>query len=170
MQCEVDADCNLFSDCCNCAAYPASGDGPEACPADCALDRCTAHGIESASCFAGQCIVATAHNCSPLAATCDSLPPQCSDGSLPSVGDNQCWTGSCIPAELCGWRPDCSSCGDDEVCFRGFNDVFGTPYYCAPRPSSCSDEANCACARQFCEALGFSQCADADDGIMQCSP
>jgi len=169
-ECSSDADCRLFSDCCSCSAYPSTGEAPEECPADCDQNRCERYGIDQALCFAGSCIVATSHECSPLAAMCDSLPPECPDGSLPSVGANRCWTGDCVPADLCGSRPDCSSCGKDEVCFRGFNDAFGAPYYCMPRPVSCDGQATCDCARQLCEGFGFFNCDDADDGLMQCSP
>src|SRR5688572_11382374 len=38
-ECSSDDDCRLFSDCCTCAAYPTSGEAPEACPADCEQAR-----------------------------------------------------------------------------------------------------------------------------------
>jgi hypothetical protein len=170
VECETAEDCTLFSDCCACVAQPRSEAVPSSCGDICAETRCRLNAIDSAICFAGQCIVGTAHNCSPLFADCDTPPPECPEGYLPSVANTSCWTGTCVPAELCGNRPDCSSCADDEVCFRGFNDVHGPPYYCMPRPSTCEGEATCECARHYCDALGFSYCAQADDGLMQCSP
>lgn len=169
-ECSSDDDCRLFSDCCSCAAYPGAGEAPQACPADCAEVLCEQHGIDQVRCSAGSCVLVTSHDCSALAITCDSLPPECPDGTLAGVGANRCWTGDCVPSNLCGLRPDCSSCADDEVCFRGFNDAFGTPYYCMPRPVTCSDQATCDCASQLCDELGFRSCTDADDGVMQCSP
>lgn len=169
-ECSSDDDCRVFSDCCTCAAYPVAGEAPEACPAVCAQGRCEQYQIDQARCFAGSCILATPHACSPLPVECDSLPPACPDGTLPSVGADRCWTGDCVPSDLCGLRPDCSSCSESEVCFRGFNDAFGTPYYCLPRPATCTEQATCDCASQLCEELGFRSCTDADDGIMQCSP
>lgn len=168
-ECSSDDDCRLFSDCCTCAAYPASGEAPTVCPAVCARGPCLEYEVERALCLAGRCTVATPHSCSPLPVQCEGLPPECPAGTLPSV-EGMCWTGDCIPSEFCGTRPDCSSCAANEVCFRGFNDAFGTPYYCMPRPVTCTDQATCDCAGQLCEALGFLRCTDADDGIMQCSP
>ncbi|CAN96284.1 hypothetical protein predicted by Glimmer/Critica [Sorangium cellulosum So ce56] len=169
-ECSVDEDCRLASDCCTCGAYPASAEAPEACAEDCDQYRCERYAVERAMCFAGRCTVATSHNCSPLFAECDALPPECPEGTLPSVADNRCWTGQCVPIELCGFRPDCTGCDDDHVCFRGFNDAAGTPYYCQPRPLACEGQVTCACASALCSSLGFQSCTDADDGVMQCSP
>ena len=169
-ECAVDEDCRLASDCCNCEVYPASGEAPLACAADCEQEQCERYGIERAMCFAGRCIVATPHNCSPLFVVCATPPPECDAGTLPSVADNRCWTGECVPTKFCGFRPDCTGCDDDHVCYRGFNDAAGTPYYCMPRPLACEGQATCACASELCSSLGFRNCTDADDGLMQCSP
>jgi hypothetical protein len=47
---------------------------------------------------------------------CDSLPPECPEGSLPGIA-NGCWTGECIPIELCERPPlICENITDEVTC------------------------------------------------------
>jgi hypothetical protein len=46
------------------------------------------------------------HKCSPVSAgscvsSCNSIPPNCPIGTT-AESDGSCWTGFCIPAEVCG--------------------------------------------------------------------
>lgn len=43
------------------------------------------------------CVAVTAQSCT---VACRSLPPTCPDGTT-AEGDGSCWTGRCIPADLC---------------------------------------------------------------------
>jgi hypothetical protein len=88
-------------------------------------------------------------------------PPTCSNGFRPEV-DGACWTGACIPEQLCNHVTDCSYCGADEICYE-----FGgwTPHYeCHPRPQACgSGPVDCACASDPCDAKSF-QCGLGSSG------
>ena len=99
--CVEDDDCALDSDCCHCRAY--SGEFPDDHSCDsppCFAPLCEGEGISVARCVESVCTAVIA--CDPSRVTCDALPPECPDeGRVPTVGPDNCWTGRCMPEEMC---------------------------------------------------------------------
>lgn len=165
--CEMPEQCVLVDDCCQCAAVHVDEPIPE-CEIDCKVTQCTTLGIPDIGvvCDAGTCGLEP-RDCSGIVA-CDSLPPQCPEGTLPEVGpDGGCWTGACIPVEACDPVPGCEHCGTDEVCVQTVTQL-GATSSCRALPEECGGTPTCDCMPpDTCESP-FDACMAVDDGI-ECS-
>jgi hypothetical protein len=168
MTCENAMQCVLVDDCCQCAAHHVDDVIPE-CDVKCDQPMCAALGIPDigVACEDGMCGLEK-HDCSGVVA-CDSLPPDCVDGTLPEVGQGGggCWTGACIPVEACDPVPGCEHCDDTEVCVAT-ETIQATTYSCRPLPDECAREATCECMPPDTCAAPFDTCADMD-GQITCS-
>ncbi len=163
MACTSDDDCVLFDDCCSCQALHVDDPPPPSCPVECKATACMGYGIGGVHCEQGSCEL-DALSCNPLLVACDALPPDCDPGFLPSVG-RSCWTGDCVPAEVCDVVPDCAACPEDETCIAL---VAKGPagFICSPIAPECAGTPSCACLPQVCPEM-FSACIDGADGV-QC--
>lgn len=148
MSCLVDEDCQIIDDCCACEAAHADVE-PRNCPEDCFQSQCSAAGLPMPipRCEYGVCTFAPL-NCDPLTVTCDEEPPECADGSVPSV-DEGCW-GDCIPAEACDIVPGCEDCPEGEACLLIGTQV-GNQFACTPVAEECGGDPSCECLPEVCE-------------------
>jgi hypothetical protein len=95
--CADESECLLHSDCCGCTAVHV--DEPiAACDMSCDRNACESWGITGLLC-AHTCHIRLVE-CDAAMVTCDQAPPACDDGFSPSV-DERCWSGYCIPTDLC---------------------------------------------------------------------
>lgn len=162
-ECESNADCKLFADCCECKGVPADDDSPS-CPLECDQPLCDTFGVDTAICRLGQCITERL-DCDASQVICLAFPPDCPEGFFPGV-DGECWSGACIPAEICNVVPDCASCPAEWMCV---NDIpFGPPiHHCEPLPADCPGEPDCTCAGAVCTDP-FTFCADPGGNELNC--
>lgn len=151
--CEVDADCQLHDDCCSCYGVPV-GQDDGACDEMCDQTQCKQIGIEKAVCRLGQCTTEKVDCSSPV--VCDSLPPECPEGTLPGISEG-CWSGACVPVISCDAVPDCAACPDSQLCVE--YEALIVSHTCLPKPDECGDKVNCACAEAACDDL-FSLCQE----------
>jgi hypothetical protein len=164
-ECVVDDDCVLIDDCCTCEAIPATDPAPDCDIKACLIPTCQSQGIPSAEavCEFGSCEIANVE-CNPDFVSCDSLPPDCGAGFYPAVDvDAACWTGTCVPAEVCETVPSCDDCPADETCVE-YSTQLGPQYHCSPIPDSCDGTPSCACMSDACESP-FDSCGDGPSGI-----
>lgn len=148
--CESDADCVVVDDCCACTAAHVD-ERPAACAETCDTTQCGAAGIDrpAAECVFGHCQLAKVA-CNGTYLSCDALPPDCPDGTLPSVDeDADCWTGACVPAEACDVVPGCSDCDAGEVCVQTATQI-GAFYSCWPVDPACGGAPSCGCMGEVC--------------------
>ncbi|MBX7083613.1 MAG: hypothetical protein K1X88_30670 [Nannocystaceae bacterium] len=159
-------DCVAYEDCCNCLALPVGVEPPPCDLPECFATACGAIGINPvAQCELDSCELVPLP-CNPYDVTCDSTPPDCPVGSAPSVDPNDsCWTGLCVPAELCDVVPSCADCPDDEVCISNVAQL--PTQQCSPIPQACEGTPTCACMGEVCVAP-FDTCSDGD-GTITCS-
>jgi len=165
-ECIVDADCQLFSDCCSCQATPV-GEDPDKCDAVCDEARCDLLGIDSAVCSFGTCTTSRV-KCDDSGVLCDAPPPACPVGLLPQVNDaGDCWTGECVRGIQCESVPSCDACpGNGWTCVSYV--ALPSTYRCEPLPPACDGAPSCECAGDaYCDPDIFSICAAENDGI-QC--
>jgi hypothetical protein len=167
--CELPDECMLINDCCQCTAAHIDDEIPE-CAMKCIQPMCDALGIADIGvvCEDGECRL-EAYDCSGIVA-CDSLPPDCAEGTLPEVGNGGgggCWTGLCIPVEACDPVPGCEFCDAEDACVETTTQQ-GTTYSCRPLPEACDGVATCECMPPDTCVAPFDTCADAD-GLVQCS-
>jgi hypothetical protein len=162
--CMTDDDCALVDDCCTCGAI-ALGQVPPMCEIDCDQSSCEASGIAmpAVQCELGICQLVPSVECNPVGITCDSVPPPCEDGSVPSV-ENNCWTGNCVPVDACNSVGSCDDCPDDRACIE---QVAKGPagFLCSPIPEGCAGTPSCACMSEVCQDP-FTDCVDGPDHIM----
>lgn len=140
-ECNVDSDCQRIANCCECSSIPADVE-PEQCADDCLVDHCTATGLESLKsvCRLGVCEFDSPLDCSGAVA-CESLPPECEPGMVPSVSGD-CW-GPCVPFHYCADTSNCGNdCGDDWACVQSQSS--NSPG-CVPLPNGCDGSATCEC-------------------------
>jgi hypothetical protein len=165
-ECQVDEDCKLVNDCCNCMAAPV-GENPPDCPHVCDAPSCEAVGLGEieVECRFGTCQFVP-RNCNPYTVACDEPAPECPEGMAPQVDpDGFCWEG-CIPAEACDFVDDCSLCADDEACVAHSSGLTPSPQplvACEPIPSTCDGQASCECMPGVCEDQSLS-CLDGGGG------
>lgn len=155
--CQTDADCSLFTSCCDCDVL-ADGETQPACPImECLVDVCSTYDLKDSKpvCKFGRCTFSKI-SCNPAGVICKSLPPTCGPGTLPTLNQNgDCWSGQCAPVEACDWAPDCASCATDKqdplVCV--FKAQKGAYHVCEPKPAACGDmaEIDCGCGAEICE-------------------
>ncbi|MDC0721298.1 hypothetical protein [Nannocystis bainbridge] len=167
--CEQDSDCQLHTDCCTCDVI-AVGEAPPTCDVpECFVDVCSTLdlGPDQPECRFGRCTFPKV-TCNPFGVTCNTPPPICAAGTLPSVKDD-CWSGQCTPVEACDWAPDCAACeldSDPLVCvLKGQK---GAYHVCEPKPAACGDaaEIDCECGQEICEASPpHTKCNDQPVGI-----
>ncbi|MFY0537583.1 hypothetical protein [Nannocystis pusilla] len=148
--CEVDADCKLHDDCCSCYGIPNDQTDP-ICKSECEATQCEQIGIDEAKCVLGQCTTEKVDCSSEVA--CDSLPPDCPEGTLPGIA-GACWSGACVPVLSCDKVPDCKLCPETQMCVEF--QAFTTDRTCLPLPTECNGKASCECADEACaEPFGF---------------
>jgi hypothetical protein len=162
--CVTEADCVVVDDCCNCLAIPADEEPPECDIMACLQSTCMAMSVPPiAVCELGHCELAPVP-CNPSNVFCESLPPDCPDGTLPGVNpDANCWAGTCVPAEACDVVPACSDCPEDEACVA-YETLGGPQYHCYPVPAACDGTPSCACMAEACMDE-FDTCNDMGMGI-----
>ena len=162
--CMTEADCVVVDDCCSCLAIPADQEPPECDIEACLQSTCMAQGVPPiAACELGSCEIAPVP-CNPSDVFCESLPPDCPEGTVPGVNpDANCWSGTCVPAEHCDIVPSCDVCPDDETCVE-YVTMFGPEYHCSPVPESCDGTPSCACMAEACVDM-YETCGDGDMGI-----
>lgn len=161
--CEAASDCTVVEDCCSCLAILQGTEAPNCDLQECLQSACGALGVSNpvAQCELGSCELAPLP-CNPLEVACDALPPVCPDGMLPSI-DGACWSGLCVPAELCDVVSDCSDCPEDEACVQFVSHAPVTR--CTPIPPACEGVPSCGCmGADVCEAP-FDICNDIDGAI-----
>jgi hypothetical protein len=159
-----DEDCVLVNDCCTCDAALAV-DAPGMCEMACDQPLCDEFAIDAAICVAGLCVPEKA-GCDESQITCDALTPMCPPNYVPGVTeDGTCWTGGCVPINLCDVAPSCASCDEFEGWFCA-TDVtqLGLKPHCEPIPPGCEGEVTCACAGAFC-VEPFDTCGDELEGL-----
>lgn len=159
--------CTLFDTCCDCTVLAPGEAGVDSCPnVDCAQGWCEANGVNQVQCSFGTCTLVKA-SCNPAQVVCDALPPLCEPPGLPSIVDG-CWTGQCIPPQLCDWVPSCDLCLDSEVCVTVQTGPNGreSTRSCVQVPSVCGATADCDCGWVLCEGLG--DCVDGPDNRLTC--
>ena len=169
--CMTDKDCTLVESCCDCESLNPGETVPKCDLEECLQTQCSAIGLPTPTveCRLGRCTFKK-ETCNPFAITCDAPQPDCGPGSVPSVEDTnegKCWTGNCVPAEVCDWVPDCSYCADAELVCVGKLQK-GAYTVCEAKPFECSDVDNldCVCGQQICDASPpHTVCSDAADGI-----
>ena len=95
--CMSENECVLHSDCCSCTALHV--DEPvAACDASCDRNSCEMWGVTELLC-AHTCHIRLL-DCDATLVACDEAPPECDDGLVATVVD-RCWTGYCVPPDLC---------------------------------------------------------------------
>ncbi len=150
-QCTTDASkCQLVNDCCNCLAIGPGEPAPTCNIPECFVDTCTGLGLQNpvnAQCAAGQCVAGFV--CDTSKALCNSLPPNCPAGTVPTVS-GACWGGCVAPTE-CLSVDSCDACKGGLVCVQD-ETMLGPVYHCVAAPPECSGAATCAC-------MGASVCA-----------
>jgi hypothetical protein len=155
-ECEVDADCYLSNDCCECAGRP-NGEAAPACAELCIQDACQAFELPLDAeplCRAGRCVAPT--DCDQSVVLCDQIPPVCPAGAQPVVDEsNGCWQGGCQVAIECRSVTDCSACDGvaDTVCVTHQAQL--SEAYCVDVAAPCDDAS--------CECLGPSVCTGSFD-------
>lgn len=161
-ECQEDADCVVFNDCCRCTPAPKSTEFPE-CDATCLQSTCDALGLTDVqvACSSGRCEFAKV-TCSDGPVTCDEAKPQCGEGTVNSVADN-CW-GPCMDPRYCEGGPcTADSCGDGWTCV----DHQSGASNCVPVPFECSGGTpTCACLEPYLDEFCGGSCSDAGGGIL----
>jgi hypothetical protein len=168
MPCVTDQDCTLVESCCDCESLNPGETVPECDVQACRQSQCNAIGLSTPAveCRLGRCMFKK-EMCNPFGVTCDAPQPDCGPGSVPAVNENSCWTGGCVPAEVCDWVPDCTYCDDPELVCVGKLQK-GAYKVCEAKPFECSDVDNldCTCGQQICDASPpHTVCHDSAEGI-----
>lgn len=163
-ECVDNADCKLFSDCCECKGVPITDDQP-ICKLGCDETPCEQIAVDESVCRLGQCIVERL-DCDASQVICLALPPECPKGTVPGV-QGQCWSGACVPGEICNVVPDCTYCPEtDWMCVTKI--AFGPQSVtCEPIPEDCMGEPSCECAGAVCTP-DFSFCSDPGGDQLNC--
>ena len=162
-ECQSSADCKLFEDCCECKGVPV-GDDPPICKLECDQAICDGLGVEEAVCRLGQCITERL-DCDASQVICLVAPPACGPGTVPGV-NGDCWSGECVPGEICNVVPSCDYCPAMWMCVSKI--AFGPQSItCEPIPADCPGEPDCECAGAVCTD-GFTFCSDPGDNAIDC--
>jgi hypothetical protein len=162
-ECQSSADCKLFEDCCECKGVPA-GDDPPICKLECDQTICDGLGVDEAVCRLGQCIVERL-DCDATQVICLVAPPACGPGTVPGV-NGDCWSGECVPGEICNVVPSCDYCPATWMCVSKI--AFGPQSItCEPIPADCPGEPDCECAGAVCTD-GFTFCSDPGGDAIDC--
>ena len=161
-ECVIDSDCQKVANCCVCSSIPADVE-PGECEDDCLVDSCTAKGLEGleAACRSGGCEFGSTIECSgPV--SCDSLPPECISGEVPSIVD-ECW-GPCVPYHYCADTSACTpSCGEGWVCVEFQSGAGGG---CMPLSHECDGSAGCSCMAPYWGEVCESACSGDPGGLL----
>jgi hypothetical protein len=161
--CDDVDDCIVVEDCCNCTVASAS-DPPTCDIVECRQSKCGELGFTpTAQCELGSCEPVPVP-CDPGVVMCDSLPPNCNDGSFPGVDpEASCWTGDCVPADACDVVPGCADCPEGEACVQ-YSTQLGPLFHCSPIPEDCDGTPSCGCMSEVCVSP-FDACGDGPDGV-----
>lgn len=97
-------------------------------------------------------------SCDETKVACDAAPPPCPPSHLAETTP-ACWTGKCVPAELCDAVPECGLCPPGTMCVQDVGrGPTGWPR-CEPIPAACGGEVTCECVGDLvCTGL-FTFCA-----------
>jgi hypothetical protein len=163
-ECNSDADCKLQDDCCVCAGIP-DDQNPVSCDLACDQSKCSELGIAKAVCRLGICETERL-SCDQTKVVCDSLPPVCPEGQLPTTSPG-CWTGKCVPAEFCDVVPDCGACPDGHLCVQNIDLAPNQPT-CEPIPPGCGPDPDCACAGDLVCNDPFTLCVEQAGPVIHC--
>ena len=167
-ECNIDADCTLYSDCCSCQSAP-MGEIPDQCDLSCKETRCEALGIDGAVCRFGVCATSRV-NCDATMVSCNALPPECPAGLLPQVNQSgDCWTGECVRGIQCESVPSCDSCPESGWTCVSYQ-AFVTKYVCEPVPAACEGTPTCDCAGDLYCTDDFSVCNELNDAVTCACP
>ncbi len=179
--CDEDSHCVLVDDCCECSVRPVSVDSGE-CTVSCEQTQCERWGIsaDDVSCSpAGlgrkRCVIDSlaVPLCGPLNTVdarerCEEGPPECDEGTIAELDETlTCWSGRCVPVNLCNSVDGCAQCEADEVCLAnvitGYSIALGEPdadgeyeevdrvtFSCEPQSPECESESTCECESDFC--------------------
>jgi hypothetical protein len=90
-------DCTLVNDCCTCEARLRDEPAAE-CLAVCDRPLCDVWGVNELLC-SHTCLLLLVE-CDAAMVTCTDAPPVCEAGFVPSL-EERCWSGHCVPSELC---------------------------------------------------------------------
>jgi hypothetical protein len=162
-ECQSSADCMLFADCCECKGVPIGDDLP-ICKLECDQTICDGLGVDEAVCRLGQCIVERL-DCDASQVICLVAPPACGPGTVPGV-NGDCWSGECVPGEICNVVPNCDFCPATWMCVSKI--AFGPQSItCEPIPADCPGEPDCECAGAVCTD-GFTFCSDPGGDAIDC--
>ncbi|MEM6995919.1 MAG: hypothetical protein AAF721_35740 [Myxococcota bacterium] len=96
--CEERSECVLHSDCCSCEALHVDQSAAACDDTTCMRGTCEVWGIERLLC-SHTCHIELVE-CDPAMVTCRESPPDCEAGFVASL-DERCWSGHCVPTELC---------------------------------------------------------------------
>ena len=165
-ECKSDDECVLFSDCCTCDGVHVD---EEVMPCDklCIIGTCESLGVSTVSCRLDHCVAGRLH-CDDAGVLCDAPVPLCEPGYLPEVDEKgTCYTGGCVPVHLCDVVPECSYCGDQEMCVVNVTQL-GPKHRCEPIPAACDGVPECGCAGSACDQEPYDTCS-AKDGVLSCS-
>ncbi len=157
--CVVDSDCKLHNDCCDCYGIPADQNNA-ICKAGCDVSTCEQLGIKNAVCRFGTCTTEKV-GCNGMEVLCDSLPPECPDGTVAGV-EGGCWSGKCVPAISCDFVPNCKFCPEDFMCVF-LQAQLPTWPTCEPIPSDCNGTATCDCVSDLVCTGIFNACGEGRD-------
>lgn len=163
--CEVDADCKLASDCCDCDAVPVGVD-VAVCDEDCEQPLCAELGIDAARCRFGVCITGRL-SCDASKVACDAAAPPCPPGTVAETSP-VCWTGRCVAARHCDVVGTCEQCPEGRVCVQ--NIAFGpaSSVTCEPLPPDCDPAGACGCIGAEVCLDPFTFCTEPPGGGINC--
>lgn len=155
-ECELDTDCYLSNDCCECAGRP-NGEAAPVCAQLCIQDACQVFDLPLDAkpiCRAGRCVAPT--DCDQSVVLCDQIPPTCPAGSQPVVDEaNGCWQGGCQAVTECRSVTDCTACD-------GVANTVCVTHQAQLSEAYCVDVAS-PCGSASCECLGPSVCTGSFD-------
>jgi hypothetical protein len=140
-ECEKDGDCALLDDCCSCMPLAPGEKAPDCGTDECFVSACGSKGVSAVTCAAGQCVLVT--DCDDSKVLCESLPPSCPEGEVPTVG-GACWSGQCIKASYCPLVSSCDACDKADACVVHVTQM-GQQTHCVEVPDVCKGHVGCAC-------------------------
>lgn len=164
-KCVEDKDCTLVNDCCRCEAIAVGDPIPECPMMECFAPVCDTLGVKAAECRLGTCVTEKL-NCDASTIACDEAAPDCPQGTLPGVDDNNvCWTGGCVPIEHCNFVSSCTDCPQDTMCVVD-ETLPGPKFRCEPIPAACmGGEPTCDCAGEACDTPPYDICYEQPDAL-----
>ena len=161
-ECTTSKDCQLFSDCCNCAPIPV-GTSMVSCALACLQSSCAARGIQASdvACTAGRCTFS--RTCNPAQLSCNMIAPTCGAGQAPLIAGG-CYSGGCAPVEDCSDVASCDVCKAAGLSCATFQ-TLPASHHCVSTPPLCVANPTCACMGICSGALS---CVAPDSATLTC--